>query len=930
MFRKMKTKTSSKYNLFPAFWNAFSVTIALLALTPLLQAANLTWDITSGDGGNISNGSGNWVNLGGNWNNGTTDATWNNANPDNATFGNGTNSSAPYVTTCVVTLTGGITVGNITFTNWNSGTSGTTNIQYEIAGGANTLTLSGTPTITTRSDGMLSTYIAGGFIKTGAGTLRIHTNNTTYAAGITVNEGVLQVGNADTQGDLGSSVITLAGSGSFAVRKNGNFTIHNTITGTSSGTVLFEPVSTGLPNAFTIANANTYNAATALTPNGSAGRKGILKLGISNGLPTNTDFTLGYSGTTNQMTFDLAGYNQTIGSLADSGGGNYSNYVVSSSTGSPVLTISGTKSTTFDGLITSNLSLTINSSSTLTLTASNTYAGDTTITNGVLALSTNASINGSDLISIGAGGTLDVSAISAYTLSTNLIASGSASPATIIGNASGTVSLGSQPITLNYDGINPALTVSQGPLTLNGNSLTVNKGSPLPTGDYVIITNIGNTISSNGTITVSGTAISGTVASLAISGGQVKLHLTAAPVDPTKSTVTVSPATLPADNASIATVTATIRDSGNHPISGVGVQWTVSGSGNTVNPPSAGLTAANGQVTFTVSSIKAETKTVSVTVGITTITNSLLINFTNPATPNVLAWDPVGNGTASDGAGIWDTTTANWANNGIDLGWPNNGSDAAVFGTGATLPSGNTVVTLGAPVTVGNITFNNGGTASSGQYQLAGQYITLSNSPTIYVVASALISSPLTGSGFTKDGGGTLRIDGDATNFSGAISVIGAGTLQIGNRGTNGNLGTGPITLSDPAVFTVRRQGTLVLSNTIAGSTSAGVNFQLDAGAVVTLAKANTYAANTTFAPAVSNSVGTLQLGINNGLPTNTDFTINNNGASVQTFDLAGHDQTLNSLATGANRSISNSIATNSASGITNTLTDRRHRCDHV
>ena len=91
-------------------------------------------------------------------------------------------------------------------------------------------------------------------------------------------------------------------------------------------------------------------------------------------------------------------------------------------------------------------------------------------------------INDSPSISIGAGATsLTFPALASYILSadTTLSASGTATPATINGGTS--VSLGSQPITLNYDGSHPALTISQGTLLLNGNAFTVN-GPALPSG----------------------------------------------------------------------------------------------------------------------------------------------------------------------------------------------------------------------------------------------------------------------------------------------------------------------------------------------------------------------------------------------------------------------------------------------------------------
>jgi autotransporter-associated beta strand protein len=163
----------------------------------------------------------------------------------------------------------------------------------------------------------------------------------------------------------------------------------------------------------------------------------------------------------------------------------------------------------------------------LTLNGVNTYAGSTAINNGTLALGASASINNSSAISIGAGGTFDVSAIASYTLSSSatLTASGTASPATIKGGT--TVSLGSRPITLNFDGTDPALTISQGTLALNGNAFTVN-GSLLPGGTYTLVQQTSGNISSSGTLTVAGSAIpsSGATVGISASGGSVILTIT--------------------------------------------------------------------------------------------------------------------------------------------------------------------------------------------------------------------------------------------------------------------------------------------------------------------------------------------------------------------------------------------------------------------
>ena len=150
------------------------------------------------------------------------------------------------------------------------------------------------------------------------------------------------------------------------------------------------------------------------------------------------------------------------------------------------------------------------------------------------------SINNTAEISIAAGATFDVSAIASYTLSgsTTLSASGTSTPATINGGT--TVSLGSQPIILAYDGSHPALSISQGTLSLNGNAFTVN-GAVLPPGTYTLIQQASGSVSGSGSFSVSGTAIgAGTTGSISISGGNVNLVVKA---DASFSNLTASQST---------------------------------------------------------------------------------------------------------------------------------------------------------------------------------------------------------------------------------------------------------------------------------------------------------------------------------------------------------------------------------------------------
>ena len=161
----------------------------------------------------------------------------------------------------------------------------------------------------------------------------------------------------------------------------------------------------------------------------------------------------------------------------------------------------------------------------LTLNAADPYSGNTIISAGTLLLGAAGSINNTPNISVAGGAAFDVSALSSYTLSANtsLTASGTATPASV----KGIVSLGSRPVTLNYDGSHPALTIPSGTLTLNGNAFTVN-GSPLPVGNYTLIQQTTGSITDlSGAYPVpTGSAIVlGSAATISVSGGNVVLKI---------------------------------------------------------------------------------------------------------------------------------------------------------------------------------------------------------------------------------------------------------------------------------------------------------------------------------------------------------------------------------------------------------------------
>lgn len=106
--------------------------------------------------------------------------------------------------------------------------------------------------------------------------------------------------------------------------------------------------------------------------------------------------------------------------------------------------------------------------------------------------------------------------------------------------------------------------------------------------------------------------------------------------------------------------------------------------------------------------------------------------------------------------------------------------------------------------------------------------------------------------GFTKTGAGTLVLSG--TNNVLAPIAVNAGTLQLGNGGTTGELGasSGAITLGASTMLTVNRSNAVTLGNTLTG---AGSLTQAGTG-TLTLTGNNNYTGTTTI-----NASSTLQVG---------------------------------------------------------------------
>ncbi len=287
--------------------------------------------------------------------------------------------------------------GNGTITNTGAATSLT-------FGDANNTTFSG---LITNAASALS------LIKQGTGTTTLSGANS-YTGTTTINAGALSISadnnlgtapGAATPGKLTLNGGTLITTSTFTLSTNRGITL-----GASGGTIQVEPSTTltygGIAagtgsltktgtGTLVLSGTNTYTGATNIDA-------GTLKLGSATALAdgaTGTDVTIA-SG----ATLDLAGFSETISSLAGAG-------TVTNTGANATLSVGNdNSSTTFSGVIqngTGTIALTKQGTGTLTLTGTNTYTGTTIINAGTLALGASNIITNSSNVSFTGTATLN-------------------------------------------------------------------------------------------------------------------------------------------------------------------------------------------------------------------------------------------------------------------------------------------------------------------------------------------------------------------------------------------------------------------------------------------------------------------------------------------------------------------------------------------
>ena len=280
--------------------------------------------------------------------------------------------------------------------------------------------------------------IAGGMtlVKANAGTLTLSGNNSALTGGVTLNAGVLNINSATA---LGTGTFTINGgtinnttTAALALTTNNpqTWAADFTFTGTQAldlgagavtlaagtGTANGSPLLTLTAGTLTIggpiggpAGLGLYKTgAGTLVLNGKSTyadrtelRNRTLMIGVNDALPTGTTLYIGNSGTanTNTITFDLAGYNQTVSGLVFttlSANTNPRAITNSNATTPSIFTLNnantatvGSTGTTDGGTmatISGNLSLVKQGAGSLILNNTNTYTGQTIIQGGTVKL----------------------------------------------------------------------------------------------------------------------------------------------------------------------------------------------------------------------------------------------------------------------------------------------------------------------------------------------------------------------------------------------------------------------------------------------------------------------------------------------------------------------------------------------------------------
>ena len=301
------------------------------------------------------------------------------------------------------------------------------------------------------------------------------------------------------------------------------------------------------------------------------------------------------------------------------------------------------------------------------------------------------------------------------------------------------------------------------------------------------------------------------------------------------------------------------------------------------------------------------------TVGAVTLTNGTITGTTGVLTGTGATSYAVSNGIISailGGAGGLTKATAGT----VTLTRANSYTGATTVNGGilsvSSLANGGTASNIGASTNAaGNLVLGGGILQYTGASAATDRNYTLTAGSTssIGVVNGATSltvggASAATTGALTKLGDGTLTLTG--ANANTGTTTIRAGTLQVGNGGATGNLGTGAVVNLGRLAFD--RNNALTSANVVS---SFGELIQQGSG-TTTLTGANTYTGATTI------SAGTLQLGATNRISNASAVTV----ASGATFNLANFSETVGSITGAGNITLGSGTLTAGGNNATTTF----------
>ncbi len=722
-----------------------------------------------------------------------------------------------------------------------------------------------------------------GLTKAGPGTLVLAGTNT-YSGGTTVSVGTLQVGNGGTTGNLGSGDVT--NNVSLVFKRSDTLTVDNFITGagrlTQSGT-----------GTLVLTGNNDYSGTTTISAGtlqiGNGGTTGSLGTGdvidnsalafnrgdditVSNNVSGTGTLTQSGAGTLTLVGSNTYGGVTTInsGTLQVGNGGTTGTLGTGNVVDNGTLAFNHGDNITVSNAVSGTGGLTQAGSGTTILVGNNTYGGETLITNGTLQVG-----DGGTTGTLGTGAVSNDTALVFNRSNTLIVSSGINGTGTVTQAGSGTTMLTG---TNTYSGMtiitNGTLQVGNGGTTGTLGSGSVSNASALVFNHSDNIT-VSNLVTGTGRLTQAGSGQTTIVADNTYSGGTTISTGTLAVGDggTTGSLGTgdiTNNAALAFNRGDAITISNVVSGTGSLTQAGGGT-LTLTGS----NTYSGATTITNGTLqignggttgtlgtgavsndtslvfnhsdTLTVANVISGTGTVTQAgSGTLTLTGNNTYSGTTLITNGIVQ---VGDGgtTGSLGTGSVSNDTALIFNHTNDLVTVN-----AISGTGSVTQAGaGTLILTGTNTYSGTTTITNGTllVGNGGATGTLGSGDVLNDSALAFNRTNALVvANAISGTGtVTQAGSGTTTLTG--TNTYGGATSINNGTLQIGDGGTTGTLGTGNVT--NNATLAFNRSDTVTISNVISGSGSL-----LQAGSgTTTLVGTNSYTGGTT----ITN--GTLQVG---------------------------------------------------------------------